>query len=87
MRRRGNWRLYNERIYISPRVKGVTMSNRKQGCATCNWRGGNIKCVFNYRPFLRLVKRYRAKSIGRKEFCEKWQKAQEGSVFWKGEKE
>jgi hypothetical protein len=52
------------------------MSNKNQGCAVRKekdanqWRG-----TFNYRPFLRIIKRYRAGKIDRGAFCAAWKTA------------
>jgi hypothetical protein len=51
------------------------MSNKKHGCAACKARFRNTRGWFNYRPFLRAVKRYRNKKIDRDAFCGKWEEA------------
>jgi hypothetical protein len=52
------------------------MSNKKQGCAARKEKDANRqRLVFNYRPFLRIIKRYRAGRIDRGSFCAAWETA------------
>jgi hypothetical protein len=47
------------------------MSNKKHGCAVCKEKN-RARAVFNYRPFLRIIKRYRGGKIDRETFCVEW---------------
>jgi ribosomal protein L19E len=45
------------------------MNNKKHGCAYCRRKKRQRYIAFNYRPFLRLIREYRAKQIDRETFC------------------
>jgi hypothetical protein len=54
------------------------MSNQKTGCARCKRQSKRIEITLNFRPFMRLAKKYHDHEITREAFVEKWGKAQEG---------
>jgi hypothetical protein len=54
------------------------MSNKKSGCLFCKEKAYHSS--FNFRPFLRVITKYRDKEISREIFCIKWAQEQNAAV-------